>query len=414
MKKLIPFVLGLVVLACNSEKDVDPANTGTFMRYYGSEHNHTAVMAMEADDGYTLLSNMDLATEVPGEFDHSFRVIHTDMHGNTIWHVEYPALDSLAATPNVSASVVASSFIRIDDGYLIVGTRINSDGSKSLHLRKIGFDGEELARKTISEPGISLEGRAVAQADNGTFIVLAARSGGPPDDMYLAKINGSNFTAPPIWEKRYGDGITTVANRLFVNSDATLFWAGSIKINNDTDEDMRWIIAAQNSDIPSGLNPNPFSGQDSDEKINDVSRISGRYAVTGTTRATTQSVYFTLLSGTGAVLLGPTTFSFADKNEEAASICSAHEGGYVIAATAETGGTSSGTRGNGQKDYWLFKVRATGSAEPEWQVNYGGSDDEVAACVVPTSDNSYLLFGTTSFDRLKKLMLMKVNSKGEL
>jgi hypothetical protein len=411
MKKLLPLLLGALLFACNSEKDVEPGNTPTFMRYYGSENSHTAVMAIEADGGYTLLSNVEVPTAVPGKFEYNIRVIHTDLNGNSIWHREYPAIHP----DSINENLKAYSFIEIDDGYLIIGERINDDGSTDLHLRKINFNGDLSAQKTIIDANdiASLSGRAVALDANKNYIVLASRSGAPPDDMYVAKINATNLAAPPLWDRQYGQGTTTVTNRLFVNSDATLFWAGSVKINEDTDEDMRWIIAAEDAEDALEVNPNPFSGA-SDETIKDVCHINGRYAVTGSTKTVSgaEKAYFALIGENSSLILGPTTFEYDNKNEAGISVCPAQEGGYVILATAETG-TETGL-GNGQKDYWLFKVNASGSAIPDWQQVYGGSDDEEAASLIATSDDSYLLFGTTSFGRLKKLMLMKVNAEGKL
>jgi hypothetical protein len=59
MKKIVLFGMLVIALSCKTESEVEPA-TGTFIRYFGSEKNHTAVLALEADNGFTLLSNVEV------------------------------------------------------------------------------------------------------------------------------------------------------------------------------------------------------------------------------------------------------------------------------------------------------------------------------------------------------------------
>jgi hypothetical protein len=122
MRKLLPFILVGMLLGCRDEKDVEPAKSATFVRYFGSEHNHTAVLALEADNGYSLLSNVEIAVDNLGDKSYKIRFIHTDLNGNIVWQKEYPEFGT--SEPGLDG-YRASSFIPVDDGYLIIGERIN-------------------------------------------------------------------------------------------------------------------------------------------------------------------------------------------------------------------------------------------------------------------------------------------------
>lgn len=405
MKKLLlAIIVGISVLSCRTEMDVDPANGPTFMRYFGSEYNHTAVLAMEADNGYTLMSNVEVPTETVNEFKNRIRFIHTDVNGHIVWQASYPEQDDAT-----DKGFKASSFITLSDGYLIIGEHINSGNTSELHVRKIDFSGNSIAEGNFSSSSAKpLKGRAVTVDPLGNFLVLGTISDDATYDMYVSKImiNGASITKE--WSREYGSGEGTLLNRLYVNTSQNIFWGGSY-LNND-DLDFRLVAAPQNSLT---TNVDNFVGDKAaNETAIDFCETLGGFAVVGSkTNETTgdEDIYFTKVSyASNEFINARSTEDFSKLNDKGVSICPGQDGGYMILGTVESGASG----GNGAEDYYLLKVNDLGGKE--WAVNYGNSDKDEGASVRQTVDGSYLVFGTTSFGSQKKLMLMKVGANGKL
>jgi hypothetical protein len=405
MKKVFPLIFFALVLGCRTEQDVEPARSSTFFRYFGSENNNTAVLALEADNGFSLLSNVDIPTDPFGNFINKIRFIHTDTYGNLVWRKEYPSFEDQKGKPGEKGGYKGNSFITLDNGYLIIGERINGDESTDLLLIEIDFTGTVLQEQSMKLKNGLLSGRAVTIDNTGDFIVLASITGMKPKDMFVAKLS-RNYDS--IWSRLYGDGDTQLVNRIFTATNESLLWGGSVKLSGQSD--IRLIQAPEDSEGTD--NPRPLGNPDFDETASDFCEWSGGYAFIGTTRNNSggdEDILISRVTGNGA-LLPSVQINFDSKNpqnDEGNSISVTHEGGFIILSTVE-----SSTRGNGKKDYYLCKL--FGSGKTEWEVNYGGSDDETGASVRETSDGGFLVFGTTSFGSLSKLMLMKVDRNGKL
>ncbi len=78
--------------------------------------------------------------------------------------------------------------------------------------------------------------------------------------------------------------------------------------------------------------------------------------------------------------------------EQANSIIQTLDGGYVVAGqTSSTNGDVSGN--NGSSDFWVVKLDSNGYIE--WQKCFGGSDSDVASSIDQTTDEGYVVTGTT-------------------
>lgn len=75
------------------------------------------------------------------------------------------------------------------------------------------------------------------------------------------------------------------------------------------------------------------------------------------------------------------------KDDGAYSVIETSDGGYAAA-----GFTSS--FGAGENDVWLVKTVANGVLQ--WNMTYGGVNDDSAKCLIQTSDGGYLLAGYTN------------------
>lgn len=78
--------------------------------------------------------------------------------------------------------------------------------------------------------------------------------------------------------------------------------------------------------------------------------------------------------------------------DEAYSVAQTFDGGYIVAGySMSVDGDVAGNHGN--KDYWLIKCDVSGNLQ--WQRCLGGTGEDMAWSVHQTSDNLYIVTGTT-------------------
>lgn len=101
------------------------------------------------------------------------------------------------------------------------------------------------------------------------------------------------------------------------------------------------------------------------------------------------------------------------------SVVQTTDGGYVVAGfTASTDGDVTGN--HGEYDYWVVKLNSTGTIL--WQKTYGGTNNDMAYSIAPTSDSGFIVAGlTTSYDGDINdnngggdVWIVKINSSGVL
>ena len=81
--------------------------------------------------------------------------------------------------------------------------------------------------------------------------------------------------------------------------------------------------------------------------------------------------------------------------EEATSVQQTSDGGYIVAGQASSTDLHGDVTGNhGFTDYWVVKLNSSGNMQ--WQKSFGGSAHEFAGTIKQTLDNGYIMSGSTS------------------
>jgi predicted secreted protein len=95
------------------------------------------------------------------------------------------------------------------------------------------------------------------------------------------------------------------------------------------------------------------------------------------------------------------------QDETSGEMCQTSDGGYALA-----GGTYS--FGVGDSDFWLVKTDSSGNMQ--WNNTYGGADYDFAYSIVQTSDGGYALFGVTESFGVggEDFWLVKTDSSGNM
>ena len=82
------------------------------------------------------------------------------------------------------------------------------------------------------------------------------------------------------------------------------------------------------------------------------------------------------------------------QNEYANAILHTADGGYLVTGysnSADIGGSLAGVVSNGDVDYWMLKLSATGTMQ--WQKMLGGSLADYATACVQNADGRFVVAG---------------------
>lgn len=434
-------ILLLLVGACQSEDNADLANEDTFIRYYGSQYSHLPQQVIETNDGYLLLSNIQIGTDNQSVFLYKIKLIKTDLYGNLQWeqvYPKFPAEDELDQPGANVYSLRGFMIIQQGDNYAIVGEElsnqsltnpgstsianlalllVNKDGAPLKDGVAIGQDdermftpheavsGAELALETgIAElENVSLTGKGIAVNTNGNFIVLASVDNYGTNKMMVTEISSTDLTRT--WQRFYGDGIGVVARKIFVNTQEKLVWGGS------TDSEMRLFTYNQNDQ--QAVSVKPDQPNTTTETASDACEVKGGfsgYALIGTSSTGTDNdMYVVKFSPTETAPAFSKNIDFASGNDEGKAIEGTIDGGLILLGN----GASVNTTGNGGTDLFIARLNTIG--EELWIKNYGGSQDEEGACVIQTKDGGYLVLGSSEFGiDFRKVILLKLDANGDL
>jgi hypothetical protein len=79
-------------------------------------------------------------------------------------------------------------------------------------------------------------------------------------------------------------------------------------------------------------------------------------------------------------------------NDRAYGVVQSNDGGFVLAGSTESSDFDV-THNNGSYDFWVIKI--TNSGELVWEKSFGGTGIDSAASISKTSDNGYVITGST-------------------
>jgi len=229
---------------------------------------------------------------------------------------------------------------------------------------------------------------SIQQTADGGYIVAGASNsfGGLGFNFgWVLKLDANGLVQ---WEKQYGFGDGDEINCIRQTSDGRYIVAGrTYLMTNPSPRNQAWVFKLD----PNGIAVwNWTFGGGEDDSANSVEQtFDNQYIVAGSTAsfgtAGGKDIWVFKLN-TNGVLLWQRTFGGAN-DDEANSVRQTSDEGYIVA-----GSTSS--FGSGNRDAWILKLDGTGI--PQWQKTYGGSLSDEATSIQQTSDGGYIVAGSTS------------------
>jgi hypothetical protein len=434
-KMLVMLLPLLLVTACFTEDPNNLAEPATFVRSYSNGYNMEAIQIIEdndADGGFTILANTEIRDSEAESFRYKIVIIKTDAFGNEISLQHYPPI------ADNSRNFVATSLLGLDGGgYLILGFEIeqlNVNNSAEIEKYKpliipISNDGTPSSDMTYT---VTENAKAMAATpyQSGEFLVLF-QSEDPDSSMAVSRVSSTLALVSSGTVKFAGDQ-TTLSNRLFFNSgtpEFVFFGGTSTRSNKNDGRFVKTKIGSSTTEFDQTLGESTPN-----ESINDICRFGSGFAAIGNSNKNlgNDDILFMSITSSGTVIdnrifvteiLDNDTYQnttlrdqFAEadlntKNETGNSIAPVTDGGLIILATIDSYGDPI-PLGAGNSDMLLMKINAFG--ERIWVQTIGGKDAESGACVRETSDNGFMVLGTTRVGARTIVQFVKTDALGDI
>ncbi|MEA3282136.1 MAG: hypothetical protein U9Q68_06170, partial [Euryarchaeota archaeon] len=276
-----------------------------------------------------------------------------------------------------------------DSGYIVTGfTETYGDGGYDVWLIKTDSSGNEVWNKTFGNTDQDY-GKSVRQTSDGGYIVAGSTdiqigSG----TQYAAWLIKTDFSGKEDWNQTY-DYDTGMDEFYSVQqtSDGGYIAAGYSKNTTTGGRYGIWLLRTDSDGTE--LWNKTFGKADETDYGHEVriEETSSSYIIGGRTKsygAGNYDVWLIKTDPNGDELWNRTYGGSGSDSGYSMDVAS--DGGYVIAGNTKSYGA-------GKYDFWLVKTDSNGNEE--WDMTFGGPEDDGACSVDVTDDGSYVIAGYT-------------------
>ena len=368
MKRIIGIIL---LLALTNVVCAETAPEEAWNKTFGGYSTERGWSVQQTSDGGYILAG---DTRSYGAGGSDFWLVKTDSDGNKEWDktfggtgLEWPC------------SVQQTS----DGGYILAGrTDLYGAGNIDFWLVKTDSNGNKEWDKTFGGTSGD-EAHSVQQTFDGGYI-LAGDTGSygatGNSDFWLVKTDSEGAKQ---WDRTFSGFCSDGAESVQQTSDGGYILAGYTDSYGDSGFDF-WLVKTDSSGNKEW--DKTFGGTDRDEAYSVQQTFDGGYILAGNTKSygAGGSDFWLVKTDSNGNKEWDKTFG-GTITELARSVRQTSDGGYILAGC-------TGSYGAGSLDAWLVKTDSDGNKE--WDMTFGGTDDDRAQSVHQTSDGGYILAGS--------------------
>lgn len=335
--------------------------------YGGPSGDYGRSVQQTSDGGYIITGYADY----PGAYD--VFVVKTDSFGNTSWTKTYGgdfAEEGLSITETA------------DSGYVAAGaTHSFGAGQYDLYLIKMDANGDSMWTKVYGDIYMDYA-YAIQQLANGELIMVGMwQDTIMSSSVWLIKTDQSGDS---IWSKKYGGMSYDYGTDIQLSDDGGFIITGVTASYGAGGEDVYLIKTDSLGDT---LWTKTYGGPMDDWGQSVQQTSDGGYIVTGTTEsfgAGAGDIYLIKTDQFGDTMWTKTYGDIAA--DYGSSVLQNTNGEYIILGSTEHSG-------GGNMDFYLLKTDVDG--DTLWTRTYGGMDWDWGYSVKQTSDDGYIVVGTT-------------------
>lgn len=290
-----------------------------------------------------------------------------------------------------------------DGGYVIGGSKETSaySGIYDAYLIKTNSSGIPVWSGTYGTSDYDYGCSIATSLDGGYVIAGYTWASTRGYDFYLVKTNSSGSM---LWSRTYGSSNHDFARSIARTSDGGYIMAG---YTFETDPYLNDIYVVKTNSSGDEIWNKTFSGSFNYVALSIIQTTDGGYIIAGYTDslgAGEDDVYIIKTNSSGNIAW--TRIIDLGSRDVASSILQTTAGDYLITGSSESVGL-------GESDLFILKLNSSGSTQ--WIKTYGGSDDDNGASISRTSDNGFIIVGSTQSYGAGEydVYLLKTNSSGD-
>lgn len=352
-----------------------------WMRTFGGSNNDSGISVKQTTDGGYIIA---ARTSSYGAGSDDFWLIKTDAKGNEEWNRTFGG---------ENADYCLTLQQTTDGGYILVGDTSSFGAGKSdAWLIKTDGNGSEEWNKTYGG-SIWDFGKFVQQTNDSGYIITGYTDSFSEvwgRDLWLIKTDANGNQE---WMKVFGgDGHdqggfvqqTKDGGYIISGSTNSNYFYGSGPFNKGGYD--AWLVKTDSTGTVQWHRT--FGGSENEGIGRPQQTSDGGYIITGWTESYGSGDKNAWLIRTDAngVEKWSKIFEGNGNNSVFGRIQETSDGGYII--------TGSTHYGENDQDAWIIKIDA--NANEEWNMTFGGSNDDGIGSLQQTSDGGYIIAGTTS------------------
>lgn len=394
LKYIVILIILIAFFSCDN-LEITSVQKDSFIKLFGYSKVDIGNDIKEISSGYLIAATV----MQEGENQTDIALIKTDKYGNQ------KEIEIIEGGGNDEA---ASLLLTNDGGYIILGTyEDTTNKQRDIYLAKYNSDFTQEWEHFIGNSSDDY-GVAITKTGSGFIIVgnteeANAVNGNPEGtyDILLVKVDTEGNTK---WINSFG-GVGEDVSGDVLAIDAGYIIIGTTNSFNELNQGGSNIILIQTNSVGNETDKFTYGGSFNDEGTSIVESGDGGYVIAGTIKS---------LSG------GPSDIYIAKLENDIHTIIDNNS--FGLSATNETGHDLLKT----ETGYALVGSQISGSVESAYFLNidnnlvelddkfYGGYDAQVVYSFVQTTDKGFAMVGSSGFEGNDQILLLKVNSDGEL
>ena len=301
------------------------------------------------------------------------------------------------------ADVIYSIIQTKDRGYAVAGkTKSIASGEKAWVI-KLNTRGNKVWDNSFAKRKDD-EIFSIIQTKDGGYAVCGytgSKDWGEVDSWIIKLDETLNIG----WDKIFGGTGWDETNTMLQMEDGSFIVFGFVQ-SKDIGREDGWIAKLdENGEM---IWNKAFGGSQNDEVFSGIKTADGGYAVCGYTESKGAGGYDAWIAklDENGEMVWDKAFGGIEA-EVANSIIQTRDGGYTLAGY-------TWSKGAGREDVWVIKLDENG--EVIWDKTFGGSDEDVARCIIQAEDGGYVLAGYTESKGAGRYddWVIKLDEKGNL
>ena len=333
---------------------------------YGGAGDDRAFYATAVADGFVVAGS-----SLSFEQDKAVAwVLKLDHDGNVLWNQTFLE----------GAGSEFRSVLGLADGFLLVGNVFLPSGDTDGYVVKTDAEGNLSWNVTLGGGKVDKLFSAVETQD-GFVLVGLTYSFGNDSEVWVVRIDANGSV---VWNKTYGGSMEDAGRAITLTEDHSYVIAGYTNSMGNGAYDALLLKI----DASGNLFWNRTYGGPQSDKAYALAETAGEYVIAGDTRSKGEGdndAWIIKVDSNGNHLWDKT--AGGEGFDMPTCITVSNSGGYLV-------GGFTFSFGNGERDFWLFKIDDSGNVP--WSSTVGRSAFEEAYAVLEVAENEFVMAGWTN------------------